>query len=269
MRQILQLKGNEFYAVRDLYDDLLKLLDGWKFNLVEGIAFLRVSSDKKKGRVKVTGKLAGVLFTLTVHDDSAILISEQQCRDIVAFVYDIVALLTKGVNRPSRDVPSPTEEEAQKWVERCTASSDEKYQCIANNIVKMGNIFEGNNKNGWHTNKYRIKLKFPQDNEALLKTCAQMYGGEKLIALYMKEIAKDPFYLVVIDNILYYDSTRLEYFESVFKDMKRITMKFGTENHFKFINVDLPSRDNPEGTSKKLDNGDSEKTTDSLQDKEL
>jgi len=245
MSQILQLKGNEFYAVRDLYDDLLKLPEGWKLNLVEGVAFLKVSSDKRKGRVKVTGKLAGVLFTLTIHDDSAILISEQQCRDIVAFVYDITAILGEGINKPAPDIPIPTEEEAQKWVERCTASSDEKYQIIAKSIVDMGNT-SGYNREGWHTNKYKMKVKLPQDNEPLLKAFAQMYGGEKLVALYMRETVKEPFYLVVMDNVLYYDSTRLDYFESIFKDVNRITMKLGLGDKYEHINVKFPSKDDPE-----------------------
>jgi len=239
MGQVLQLKGNEFYAIRDLYDDLLELPEGWKVNLIEGVAFLRVSNDKKKGRVKITGKLAGVQFMLTVHDDSAILITEQECRDIRAFVYDIVIVLGEGINRPMPDIPVPTDEEAQKWVERCVASSDEKYQSIAKSIISMGNssIHE---KEGWHTNKYRMNVKRPQDNEPLLKAFAQMYGGEKLAALYMRETVKEPFYLVAMDNVLYYDSTMLEYFESVFNDVSRITMKLGMGDKYKSISVKFP-----------------------------
>jgi len=239
MGQVLQLKGSEFYAIRDLYDDLLKLPEGWKLNLVEGIAFLRVSNDKKKGRVKVTGKLAGVQFALTVHDDSAILITEQQCRDIVAFVYDIVIVLSGGVHKPLPDMPVLTEEEAQKWVERCIASSDEKCQIIAKNIVKMGNL-PSNKREGWLANKYRMKIKLPQDNDPLLKAFTQMYGSEETVAFYIKEMFKETFYLVAMDNVLYYDSTRLEYFESIFNDVDRITMKNGLGDKYKQISAHFP-----------------------------
>jgi hypothetical protein len=239
MGQVLQLKGNEFFAIRDLYNELLKLPEGWKLSLIEGVAFLRVSNDKKKGRVKVAGKLAGVQFTLTVHDDSAVLITEQQCRDIVAFVYDIVIVLSEGVHKPLPDMPVLTEEEAQKWVERCVASSDEKCQIIAKNIVNMGNL-PSNKKEGWLANKYRMKIKLPRDNDPLLKAFAQMYGSEETVAFYIKEMFKEAFYLVAMDNVLYYDSTRLEYFESIFNDVDRITMKNGLGDKYKQIKVQFP-----------------------------
>jgi len=241
MGQILQLKGNEFYAIRDLYDDLLELPQGWNLNLIEGVAFLGVSNNKKKGRVKVTGKLAGVKFMLTAHEDSAILIAEQECRDIEAFVYDIAIVLREGINKPAPEIPVPTEEESQKWVERCTASSDEKCTNIAKSIADMASS-SNRKKEGWHTNKYRMNIKLPQDNEPLLKAFAQMYGGGKLTALYMKEIAKEPFYLVAMDNILYYDSTRLEYFESILTDVHRITMKLGLGDKHKHITVQFPHK---------------------------
>jgi len=240
MGQVLQLKGNEFYAVRDLFDDLLELHEGWKLQIIEGVAFVRVSSDKKKGRVKVTGKLSGVQFTLTIHDASAILITQQECRDIEAFVYDILIVLSEGIQKPLPDIHVPTDEEAQKWVERCTASSDKKYQNIVKSIVNMGNpsVYI---KEGWLANKYRMKIKLPQDNDPLLKTFIQMYGDEKPIALYIKETVKETFYLVVMDNVLYYDSTRLDYFESIFDDVNRITMKHGMRDKHKHINIDFSS----------------------------
>ena len=240
MGEVLQLRGNEFYTIRDMYDELLKLPEGWKLTLVEGIAFVRVSSDKKKGRVKVTGKLAGVQFMLTIHDDSAVLITEQECRDIIAFVYDIAVVLSESIHKPLPDIPVLTEEDAQKWVEKCVASTDEKYQSIAKNIVNIGNLPEDERK-AWRTNKYRMKIKLPQDNEPLLNAFAQMYGDGKLVALYIRETIKEPFYLVVRDNTLYYDSTRLEYFESIFIDVNRITMKHGLGDKHAHIKVDFPS----------------------------
>jgi hypothetical protein len=240
MGQVLPLKGNEFYTIRDLYDNLLELPKGWRLDIIEGVAFIRISSDKKKGWVKVAGRLAGLQFTLTIHDDSAILITEQPCTDIVAFVYDIAMILGEAIHKPMPDIPVPTEEEAQKWLERCTASSDSKYQFIVKSIVNMSNrpIYQ---KEGWYTNKYRMRIKFPHDNEPLLKAFAQMYGGEKQIAFYMRETIRDPLYFVVMDDILYYDSSRLEYFESVFNDVNRITLKLGLGNKHRHINVKFPT----------------------------
>jgi len=240
MGQVLQLKGNEFYAVRDLFDDLLELHEGWKLQIIEGVAFVRVSSDKKKRRVIVTGKLAGVQFTLTIHDDSAVLIAQQECRDIEAFVYDIVIVLSGGIKKPLPEIDVPTDEEAQRWVEKCTASTDTKYQNIAKSIVNMSDPSIYNGK-GWHVNKYIMKIILPQDNDPLLKAFIQMYGDEKPVALYIKETVKETFYLVVMDNVLYYDSTRLDYFESIFEDVDRITMKYGLGDKYKHISVDFPS----------------------------
>jgi hypothetical protein len=221
MSQTLHLKGNEFYAIQDLYEDLMHLPDGWQVAIGEGVK-LRVFSDKDRGRVKVKGEILTIRFTLTIRKDSAFLIADE-CRSIENFVYDIETILRAGMDKHYPDIDPLSDAEAQDWVKRCVGSSEDYTNLIDNvkTLIKQ-DVY---NEKGWVTGKYRMEVKRLQDAEPLLTYFREIYGGDALVAFYMQESGRDAFYLIVRDGALYYDPSRSEYFASTREDMERITGK--------------------------------------------
>jgi hypothetical protein len=223
MRHALNLKGSEFYVVQDIFDHLLELPEGWRVVLGDGVN-VRVSSDKKKERVKVSGLLAGVRFTLTINRDSGFLIANQQCKNIEAYVHDIVTLLRGGMKLENDKVALATEEEAQDWIKRCAASADHKK--LVKNIRKMPRAKDAVPGSCWIAGKYRMGVRKPEENDPLFNSFVELYGGDVVALFYSQEYGKQTFYLVVRDDALYYDPDRQEYFTAIYPDLERLTTKF-------------------------------------------
>lgn len=234
--QTLDLKGNEFYAVRDIFEDLLELPEDW--NLESGDAVrIWVFPDKEKHRVNVKGVILSLKFTLTIKKDSAFLITAQECREIETFVYDIVTILRGTLNKPVPDSAPITDAEAQAWVKRCIPAS-KPYKNLTMSLKGLAKpaIYR---ETGWTSGKYKMYIKRPQDNDPVLTAFAALYGGDAIVAFSLQEMGKPLFFLVVRDGVLYGDSERLEYFESVLEDIERITSKIARDS---FKHHALPER---------------------------
>ncbi|MDR0562860.1 MAG: hypothetical protein LBG73_09270 [Spirochaetaceae bacterium] len=238
MAQTLDLKGNEFYAVQDLFEDLLAVPQDWNIGIGEAVQ-VRVLKNPKKARVKVKGEILSLRFTLTINKNSAFLITDQECRSIETFVYDIVTILRGALNKPVPDIAPLGEAEAQEWVKRCIPPSKPYKNLILSlkGLAKSG-VY---NETGWTTGRYKMLIKRPQDNDPLLNAFIDLYGGAKVVAFSMQEMGRPPFYLVARDDLLYYDSDRVAYFEAVLEDLERIISKIARGSFKEQSNVNSAS----------------------------